>query len=109
MDRFNIVQETTGISYGGLWQIIDGQRLPGGYPEPGARVMKSGLSYDAAKSEAKRLSDGLLYTGGVNDLRALLGKLGRRDFRQLGYAQQLREYRRTLCTTQLESGPCPTR
>ncbi len=37
-----------------------------------------------------------LYEGGINDLRGLLRKLGRREFRAYGYAAQLRAYRRIV-------------
>lgn len=36
------------------------------------------------------------YAAAVADLRGLLGKVGRRDFRAYGYALQLRQYRAAM-------------
>lgn len=37
-----------------------------------------------------------MYAAAIEDLRALLSRLGRRDFRAFGYAAQLRSYRAAL-------------
>ena len=36
------------------------------------------------------------YAAAIADLRGLLGKIGRREFRAFGYAPQLRQYRAAM-------------
>ncbi len=36
------------------------------------------------------------YEAAINDLRSLLAKIGRHEFRAYGYTQQIRHYRRCM-------------